>query len=319
MDRRVNLPLSLLKIDVAGGVATITINRPDALNSLNPAVLHQLQQAFDHAVADANVQGIVIAGEGKAFVVGADISFFLRNLELGDLERIVKFTELGHRVLNAIDGSPKPVVARVHGHALGGGFELALACDYVVATPAASFGFPETGLGIYPGLGGTQRTPRAIGVGLAKWLIFTGKTLSAQEAWKLGIVDACVTREQLNDACHRFALKQGTSGVREAQSTDLCALDQFFASNRVDDLYAGTADTGGNSALMRAMKSLAGKSLGALRLAERLIEDGGRRTIEDGLQMEIDNIAGIFRTEDAYRGLAACAKRSMGGDPKPTV
>jgi enoyl-CoA hydratase/3-hydroxyacyl-CoA dehydrogenase len=148
----------LVKLDIVAGVATITINRPEALNNIPPAALHQLQQAFDQASADATVRGIVIGSQGKAFTVGVDIGFFVRNIDAGDIPRIVKFTEAAHALANAIDDCGKPVVARVQGAALGAGTEIALACDVVVASPPAC---RETSLGIYPGMGGTQR-PRKL-------------------------------------------------------------------------------------------------------------------------------------------------------------
>jgi enoyl-CoA hydratase/carnithine racemase len=302
------MPLSLLKVEVIDRLATITIDRPDALNSLNPAVVHQLQQAFEQMIADPQVEGIILAGAGRAFVVGADIEFFVRNLQANDIPRIVKFTELGHRLLNTVDHCPKPVVARVHGHALGGGFELALACDHILAAPAACFGFPETELGIYPGLGGTQRTPRVVGVGLAKWLIFTGKMLSANDALKLGIIAQRVSLDQLDAACRHFALGFGKRHQPELRSPEFAMIEQFFATNRVDDLYAETADTGGNPALIRAMKSVSSKSQVALRLAERLIDEGQLRTLEAALPMEIEHLAEIFSTAEAYRGLISRAK-----------
>ena len=128
------------------------------MNALNEAVISQLREAFQRAAADPATSGIVIAGAGRSFVAGADIRFFIQNIERGDLDRIVRFTEQCQALLLEIQNCPKPVVARVHGLALGGGVELALACDYIVAAPGASLGFPETGIGIYPGLGGTQRT-----------------------------------------------------------------------------------------------------------------------------------------------------------------
>ena len=205
MPTPMQVPLSLVKIEAADRIATITIDRPEALNALTFAALHQLQRAFDEAIADPAVDAIVLTGAGKVFIVGADIEFFIRNIETQDIPRITKFTQTGHRLLNTIDRSPKPVVARVGGAALGGGLETVLACDYVVAAPGASFGFPETGLGICPGFGGTQRSPRQFGVGIAKWLIFTGKTLSAVDAKKIGLVDQIVPPDQLDASCQAIA------------------------------------------------------------------------------------------------------------------
>src|SRR5205807_9943474 len=112
------------------------------------------------------------------------------NIESGDVARVEKLTGDLQALLLTIENCPKPVVARVHGLALGGGVELALACDYIVATPTATLGFPETGIGIFPGLGGTQRTARRIGPGLTKWLVFTGQIITAAEALAIGLIDA---------------------------------------------------------------------------------------------------------------------------------
>jgi enoyl-CoA hydratase/carnithine racemase len=251
-------PSSLVTLEVNDGIASITINRPAALNSLNPAVVFQLQLKFDEAAGDARVRGIVLGGAGKAFVVGADLEFFVRNLDSGEIDRIIKFTEAGHRLLNAIDECPKPVVARVGGAALGAGTEIALACDFVVASHRASFGLPETSLGIYPGLGGTQRGPRALGLGIAKWLIFTAKTISAKDALAIGLAHQLVADDRLDAFCEALADGRAGCDERPEKSAELEALEQFFGHARVDDLLAGSADAGGNPALLRAMKQVAG-------------------------------------------------------------
>ena len=153
----------VVRSELREGIAWLTINRPDAMNALNEAVVGQLHEAFRAAAADPAVQGVVIGGAGKAFVAGADIRFFVRNIDSGDVDRILQFSEAGHALLNEIDNCKKPVIARLHGLALGGGLELALACSQIVAAPEAVLAFPETGIGIFPGLGGTQRTLRRIG------------------------------------------------------------------------------------------------------------------------------------------------------------
>ena len=285
---------------------------PKRSNSLTFAALHQLQRAFDEAIADPAVRGIILTGAGKVFIVGADIEFFIRNIEANDIPRITKFTQTGHRLLNTIDRSPKPVVARVGGIALGGGLEVALACDYIVATPAASFGFPETGLGICPGFGGTQRSPRAFGVGIAKWLIFSGKTLSAVDGKKIGLVDAIVPPGELDATCQAYATGRLTSEKTKTVPAEFAAVADFFARNRADDLRAGTAVTGGDAALIRAMRPVAAKGPLALRVAERLIEQGIQRTLDGGLQLEVDSVPEIFTSKDAYTGLCFRSKRGLG-------
>ena len=194
------VPMELVKSRTEAGITTITINRPDTMNALNESVGQQLEAAFKQADNDSQTTGVVIAGAGRSFVAGADIRFFIRNIEHQELGRTAKFTEAMQALLRAIQDCAKPVVARVHGLALGGGVELALACDYIVATPNATLGFPETGIGIYPGLGGTQRTTRRIGVGLTKWLVFTGQVIGADEALAIGLVDAVAAREDLETA-----------------------------------------------------------------------------------------------------------------------
>src|SRR6185312_1196741 len=135
-------PIRLVKTSIENRVATITVNRPDAMNALNEAVAAQLTQAFHDAERDPGVTGIVIAGSGRSFVAGADIRFFIRNIERNDIAQTEAFTERLQTLFVEIQNCRKPVVARVHGLALGGGVELALACDYIVATPNATLGFP---------------------------------------------------------------------------------------------------------------------------------------------------------------------------------
>ena len=304
---------SMINATVMDGVATITINRPDVLNSINPVALHQLHLAFDHASRDTGVQGIVIGGEGKSFAVGADIKFFLRSIEAGDIPRIIKFTQAGHRLMNAIDYCPKPVVARVHGVALGAGAELALACDHVVASPHASFGFPETGLGVYPGWGGTQRTTRAIGVGLAKWLVFSGKTISAVDAWKIGLIDRVVPHEELETACRTCVLGRLAGDKCRTLPQPFTAIGQFFQRSHAEELRNGTAYTGGDPVLIRAMKPVAGKAPNRpafCGMADRRSAPENR--LEKRCRWRSSILAEVFKTQDAYLGLTFGAQLRIG-------
>ena len=161
-------------LDVTDGIARITLNRPEVMNALDPELVSQLDARFTEALAIDGLRGIVLAGTGKAFVAGADVSFFVRCIEANDIGRIVEFTEGGQQLLRRIETAPVPVLARVHGLAMGGGVELALACHGILCGPKASFALPETGIGIYPGLGGTQRLPRIVGRPLARRMILTG-------------------------------------------------------------------------------------------------------------------------------------------------
>ena len=309
---RANAPFTFefVKSETKDGVATLTVNRPDAMNALNEAVVAQLHAAFKKAAADPKVKGIVIAGAGKAFIAGADIRFFVRNIESGDLKRIVDFTKAGHALLHDIDTCAKPVVARLHGLALGGGLELAQACDVLIATPRAIFAFPETGIGIYPGLGGTQRPTRRIGVGLTRWLVFTGQMLGADEAKAIGFIDKVVPHEELDAAC-RAAIAEGIKPkTRPALSAKHLALEKFFADNDAETLRLGKADTLGEEPAIKAMKRVSFKAPIALRLAGKLIESGAKVSLEEGLAMELAHLEEIFSTKDAHHGLSTLGKQA---------
>jgi enoyl-CoA hydratase/3-hydroxyacyl-CoA dehydrogenase len=286
----------------------LNINRPQAMNALNPAVVFQLHEAFRQAMAAADVRGVVIGGIGKAFVAGADVEFFLRNLAAGDIARIVQFTAAGHALLDEIERAMKPVVACIHGLALGGGLELALACQRILVAPSATLGLPETSLGLYPGLGGTQRLPRRVGIGLAKWLIYTGKILSAAEARNLGLADDLVAEADLQEAAGEAILANRPSAPRPQPSAETLALEAFFQSHTVAELLADRADIQGNPRLLGALRRVRANAPVALRLAEWLIDEGRQRPAE-AMQLVLDRLPELFATRDARAGLSAVGKR----------
>ncbi|MBK8258968.1 MAG: enoyl-CoA hydratase/isomerase family protein [Polyangiaceae bacterium] len=296
---------------IVDGIATLTVARPDAMNALNEEVVGQLRAKFDAAAVNPEVKGIVLAGSGKAFVAGADIRFFVKNIEAKDIDRIWTFTKHGQDLLTAIDQCSKPVVARLHGLSLGGGVELALACDYLIATPNATLAFPETGIGIYPGLGGTQRTTRRVGVGLARWLVLTGQTLGAEEARAIGLLDQVVPHAELDGAV-KAAILQGVPAGRNKPvlGTKHAAMEAFFAKNSADSLREGKADTGGDENLAKAMKRVGSKAPVALRLSEKLIDEGSKVSLAEGLAMELAHLHEIFSTKDAYEGLSTLGKKA---------
>ena len=291
------------------GIATLTIDRPDAMNALNEDVIAQLGEAFRRAARNPDVVGIVIAGAGRSFVAGADIRFFISYIERGDIDRIARLTEQAQSLFLEIDDCPKPVVARLHGLALGGGVELALACDYIIAAPAASVGFPETGIGIYPGLGGTQRTTRRIGRGLSTWLVATGQIISAGEALAIGLVDRVVPYDAL-DATAAGLIASGP--VRDRHVSPVppshAALAAFFEANDVERIRLGAADTGGDDRLAAAMKAVGTKAPVAVRLAARLVDEGAAVPLAEGLRMERAHLQEVFATHDALVGLSSIGK-----------
>lgn len=184
----------LYEIQEDVGIATITFNRPKALNALNKATLCELASLLERIEKDESIRGLVLTGgSGKAFVAGADIA----EIQQLSPSQARKFSQMGQMVLNSLEQLAIPVVAAVNGYALGGGCEIALACDFVYAADSAIFGLPEIHLGIIPGFGGTQRLPLLVGLHLAREMIYSGKRLSAAEAKDVGLVNRCLPPEAL--------------------------------------------------------------------------------------------------------------------------
>ncbi len=192
-----------LSVEKKEGICTVTISSPQTLNALNAEVLNELELAFDSINEDEEVQVVVLTGEGKAFVAGADIAY-MRELDPAGAK---KFSEDGSRLFRKIEMLNKVVIAAVNGFALGGGCELAMACDIRIASVKAKFGQPEVGLGIIPGFSGTQRLARLVGLGRAKELIFTGGHIDAEEAYRIGLVNKVTEKEKLMEDVYKLADK----------------------------------------------------------------------------------------------------------------
>ncbi len=191
------------------GIAVITFNRPKALNALNAALLEEFCEALDLVENDAAVRVLVLTGTGeKAFVAGADIKEINRLGPLG----AKPFARRGAESISRLTRLPIPVIAAVNGFALGGGTEMALACDFIYAAASARFGLPEINLGIIPGFGGTQRLPRLIGPARARELIYTGRMISADEALSIGVVNRVCPDGELMDAVQETARVMAAKG-----------------------------------------------------------------------------------------------------------
>jgi enoyl-CoA hydratase len=187
--------------DVQGRVATITINRPEKRNALNAATRAGLIASLAQLQADAAVRAVIVTGAGdKAFIAGADIGEFEGRTPV-DQYRAMQ----GPSVYSAFDAFPKPVIAAINGFCLGGGCELAMACDIRIAADSAKLGQPEVNLGIIPGGGGTQRLPRLVGMGAAFKLLYTGELIGAAEAHRIGLVDEVVPAGQLMERAKALA------------------------------------------------------------------------------------------------------------------
>ncbi|HAT83187.1 enoyl-CoA hydratase [Eubacterium pyruvativorans] len=240
--------------EVKDHVGYLTINRPKALNALCTAVLEEIDDCLDTKIApDNDVHVVVVTGAGRAFVAGADIS----EMQTKPVLEGHDYTELGHKVMDKIDNSPKVFIAAVNGFALGGGCELSMACDIRIASEKALFGQPEVGLGITPGFGGTQRLPRLVGKGMAKYMILAAKNVKADEALRIGLVQQVVPAEELMPTVEKLAksiaakapiaVQQSKMAINNGMNTDLrtgCRLEiegfqQCFASeDRVEGMSA---------------------------------------------------------------------------------
>jgi enoyl-CoA hydratase len=192
-----------------GAIAVLTLNRPDKLNALNAQLLGELEAALLALSADPTVACAILTGAGdKAFAAGADIGAMVTM----STEQARAFSEVGHRVCARIEKAPFPVIGAVNGFALGGGCELALACDFLYASDKAKLGQPEVNLGVIPGFGGTQRLARRVGIGRARELCYTGDTVGAEEALRLGLVNAVIPHADLLTRVREVAAKIASKG-----------------------------------------------------------------------------------------------------------
>jgi len=190
-----------LKYEIEDGIALVTMNRPDVMNALYPETLDSLSALIDMVEKDKSIKALIFTGEGKAFVAGADIESFTHFTPLEGRNNTIK----GQVVFARLENLDIPVIAAVNGYALGGGCEFAMACDIRIASEYAKFGQPEVNLGLIPGFGGTQRLPRLIGIGRARYYTFTAEMIPAEEAYRIGLADKVVSADELVSAAKEVA------------------------------------------------------------------------------------------------------------------
>lgn len=233
-----------VRLEHEGHVSTLTVNRPDRMNALDAQVLDELGMAIREVADRADTRCLLVTGEGKAFVAGADIAA-MREMPP---EEARTFARRGHDVFDALEALRMPVIAVVNGFALGGGCELALSCDFIYASEKAKFGQPEVKLGIIPGFGGTQRLARRVGVGMARELVYSGIMIDAAEALRIGLANRVCAPDALLPAARETAstiaatgplavaaakrvIRDGMDGsLREGNALEVAAFGDLFQS-----------------------------------------------------------------------------------------
>ncbi|MGE5822105.1 MAG: enoyl-CoA hydratase-related protein [Nitrososphaerota archaeon] len=275
--------LKYVLLEPMGDVAIIKINRPEALNSMNIDVIWELSKTLDIVGVDNNIKAVIITGVGeKSFCAGADISYMV-NITPIDAE---KYASAAQSVLNKIERLEKPVIAAINGFALGGGCELALVCDIRICSSNAKIGQPEVTIGIPPGWGGTQRLLRIIGPAKAKEMIFTGKMIAAEEAYRIGLVNDVIrlTQEELLEAA-----SDGDEFKRKEHEKELAKL----LNKKLIEKSLSMA------------KEITKNSYNAIKTSKYLINKGMDMDIDSGLRMEIYGWALCFAHEDRINLMSA--------------
>ena len=311
--RNDSFSFSYVDLEVKDGIATITINRPEAMNALNETVVNQLGIAIDKANSDDTVRTIVLDGAGKAFVAGADVKFFVDKIRADSFPDIYDFTANGHTVQNKLESSRKTTIALTTGLALGGGLELALACDYRIGTRKTQFRFPETSIGIFPGLGGTQRPARIAGLPAARWAVLAGNFMDARTASDLGLVTNLVDVTEVESTIAELDGQGKPTNKYPAMPNNPDSKIAKFAMSFYSDENLAAVLNGNcpegfdpeDKLVSRQLKSLSRTAPIALRMASDLIDAADSTELEVGLSQELGNLEGIFSTSDALEGLSA--------------
>ncbi len=302
---------NFVDLEIKGPIAYITLNRPEAMNALNETVVAQIAKRFDEAEKNPDVTAVVIQGAGKAFGAGADIKWFVDKIKADKITDIVEFTRKGHELLLKIENSKKLTIALLDGLSLGGGSELALACQAIIATPAGSMGFPETGIGIFPGLGGMLRMARFAGPELAKYYVFTGAPISAENAQALGIVTRLVAAAEVESTISALVSEGKADKYRPREIPEVFkALARVCSSENVARLLTGKQPEGIPDDLASKTAKIVGyKAPLALKLADEIIDQQVGKSISEAVEIELGRAKDIFSTADALEGLSSLGRK----------
>ena len=281
--------MKYIQLEPQGDIAILRINRPEALNAMNLDVISELSKMIDIVAADESIKALVITGAGeRSFCAGADISYMV-NIDAMQAE---KYATSAQDVINKIDRLEKPVIAAVNGFALGGGCELAMACDIRIASSNAKIGQPEVTIGIPPGWGGTQRLMRLVGPAKAKELIFTGKMITAEEAYLIGLVNKVINLGS-DDKIPPESPKGDAAKEKERASE----ISKTLNKKLMDESIA-------------LAKDIAKNSFNAVKISKKLINRGMDTDLETGLRLEIYGWALCFAHEDRQKMMSAFLNKS---------
>jgi enoyl-CoA hydratase/3-hydroxyacyl-CoA dehydrogenase len=302
---------NFVDLEVKNSIAYITLNRPEAMNALNKTVVNQLDKRFSDAENNPDVRTIVFQGAGKAFVAGADIRYFVNKIKEDKIANIVEFTRKGHELFLRIENSDKLTIALLDGLSLGGGSELALACQAIVAAPGGSMAFPETGIGIYPGLGGMIRMARHIGPELAKYYVITGATISTADASDLGIVTRVVEPAEIDAAIKTQISEEKPNKYRARELPErFKSLAHIGAPKNIERLLAGKPPEGVDETLANKSAKFVGyKAPLALKLVSEIIDLQMGKSMEEAVEIELGRLEEIFSTADALEGLSSLGRK----------
>ena len=311
MEKGQPFEFTYVDLDIKNGIASITINRPEAMNALNEAVVSQLAERFLAAEENPEVRAILIQGAGKAFVAGADIRYFVNKIKSDRIGDIVAFTRKGHELLLKIENCKKPTIALLDGLSLGGGSELALACQAIVASPAGSFGFPETGIGIFPGLGGMLRLQHHVGPALTKYYVFTGMPISASDAQALGVVNRLVQPADIDVAVRELIEEGLPEKYRPRQIPEkFQPFESLGSKENIDNLLNGKVPAGVDETLAAKTAKIVGyKAPLALKMAADIIDAQTGKSISEAVEIELERLEDIFSTADALEGLSSAGRK----------
>ena len=302
-------------VSVERRVATVLINRPEAMNALNVTVMEQLGVAIEELNSRTDIDTIVLEGAGKAFVAGADVKFFVDMITQDNFQRLYDFTANGHAVLNSIESSPHTTIALATGLALGGGLELALSCDYRIGTERTMLRFPETSIGIFPGLGGPQRNARICGIEASRFAVLGGNFLDPSTARAFGRLTHIVPAAEVAETVSEISSVGKPENKYPGQPTDpshpLAAFSvSFYSDSNVESILSGSVPEGldpEDPHVARQLKALSRAAPLALRTSSILLEQAIATgdDLSAGLQKELDQLEPTFDTNDALEGLSA--------------